>query len=751
LRELNIQGHFLKTMRMLKTKKNISLLLFLILNVLWSYSQTLSFPGAEGFGRYTTGGRGGIIYTVTNLNDDGEGSLRKGIVKHEKRTIVFAVSGTINLKSSLDINQGNLTIAGQTAPGGGITLKGYPLKVKADNVIIRYLRCRMGDINEVEDDAFGGRDQKDIILDHCSISWATDENASFYWNKNFTMQWCIISEALNRSVHHKGAHGYGGIWGGENASFHHNLFVSNNSRNPRFGGSKTVPNPPSEFVDFRNNVIFNWGDNSIYGGEKGNYNMVNNYFKAGPATTSSKLDRIVSPSTPYGKFYINGNYVEGFPEISKDNWNGGVQCENPLETKHDKEFPINNNVKTETAQEAYKSVLQKVGLNKVRDKVDKRIIYEVRSGETTFGDGIIDSQEDVGGWPKLRKGRSLKDTDEDGMPDEWEEEKGLSPSKNDANDFDLDKNYTNIEVYFNQLVASEETSVAKSYDFVVAQDGSGDFTKISELINNLPNFRDQETKVFIEKGIYKEKLVLPSSKTNITFVGEDKDSTIITYDDYARELNGFGEEIGTTGSTSFFIFGNHFKAENLTFENSAAPIAQAVAVRVDGDQVIFKNCNFLGNQDTLYLHGKKSRQYYKDCYIEGTVDFIFGWSAALFENCQIHSKSPGYVTAASTEKDADYGIVFKNCEFTADTEKNSVYLGRPWRDYAQTVLINCHLGDHIKPEGWHNWNKPQAEKTSFYAEYNSTGEGADGKRVKWTKKLNKKQLEKYNLYNIIGI
>jgi len=232
-----------------------------------------AFPTAEGFGQYASGGRGGQVYIVTNLEDEGEGSLRKGILKHGPRIIVFAVSGTIALKSNLDINRGNLTIAGQTAPGEGITIKGYPVAIKADNVIVRYLRFRLGDENKVTDDALKARDVKNVIVDHCSISWATDENASFYQNKNFTFQWNIVSEALNSSVHSKGDHGYGGIWGGENVSFHHNLIASNNSRNPRFSGSKTTENLDGEFVDFRNNVIYNWGDNSIYGGEEGSYNI----------------------------------------------------------------------------------------------------------------------------------------------------------------------------------------------------------------------------------------------------------------------------------------------------------------------------------------------------------------------------------------------------------------------------------------------------------------------------------------------
>lgn len=417
-----------------------------------SFSQNLAFPTAEGFGQVATGGRGGLVYKVTNLNDEGEGSLRKGILKSGPRIIVFDVSGTIELQKKLDINKGNLTILGQTAPGEGITLKGYPVTIKADNVIIRFLRFRMGDEHEVQGDALGCRDTKNVIIDHCSISWATDENASFYNNENFTLQWCIISEALNKSVHEKGAHGYGGIWGGVKASFHHNLIANNNSRNPRFSGSSTTENSENEFVDFRNNVIYNWGNNSIYGGENGNYNIVNNYFKSGPATTSSKLNRIVSPSKPYGKFYIDGNYVHGYKKITKNNWDGGVQCKNPEATQLKKTINISNNIKTSCAKKAYREVLKKVGANMFRDNVDERILLNVKEGKTTFKNGIIDSQKDVGGWPNLISAKGKTDTDEDGIPDAWENKHNLNSRKNDANLYTMDKKYTNIEIYANSLV-----------------------------------------------------------------------------------------------------------------------------------------------------------------------------------------------------------------------------------------------------------------------------------------------------------
>lgn len=429
------------------------LIILCIYSVNWAASnaQELAFPTAEGFGRHVTGGRGGTVYIVTNLNDDGPGSLRKGIQQKEVRTIVFEMGGTITLKSTLDINHGNLTIAGQTAPGEGITIKSYPVKVKASNVIIRYMRFRMGDEQGVEDDALGGRGQENIMIDHCSISWATDENVSFYWNKNFSMQWCIISEALNRSVHHKGAHGYGGIWGGEQASFHHNLIVSNTSRNPRFSGSESVPNSENELVDFRNNVIANWGQNSIYGGEKGSYNVVNNYFKPGPATASSKRERILNPYQPYGRFYVNGNYVEGAPEVNKNNWNGGIQCEHPEKVKSAKAFSVNNII-TASAGDVFDTVLRQAGASHKRDAVDKRIVQEVTSGNYIFRDGIIDSQEEVGSWPVLKQGTAKTDSDRDGIPDDWEKRNGLNGAANDANGYDLDENYTNLEVYCNQIL-----------------------------------------------------------------------------------------------------------------------------------------------------------------------------------------------------------------------------------------------------------------------------------------------------------
>ncbi len=294
-------------------------------------------------------------------------------------------------------------------------------------------------------------------------------------------------------------------------------------------------------------------------------------------------------------------------------------------------------------------------------------------------------------------------------------------------------------------------SLGNDFDFVVAQDGSGGFKTVQEAINAVPDFRKNRTIIFIKSGIYKEKLVLPASKTNVTFIGEDAEKTILTFDDFASKKNRFGEEMGTTGSTSFFIFAEGFIAENITFENSAGPVGQAVAVRIDGDMAAFHNCRFLGFQDTLYPHGENSRQYYKNCYIEGTVDFIFGWSTAVFDECIIFCKQKGYISAPSTNKNTDFGFVFINCKITGDASENTFYLGRPWRPYGKSVFISCELGNQIKPEGWNNWGKTENENTAFFAEYNNSGEGAEkAKRVSWSHQLTLDEAKEYNLLNILG-
>lgn len=301
------------------------------------------------------------------------------------------------------------------------------------------------------------------------------------------------------------------------------------------------------------------------------------------------------------------------------------------------------------------------------------------------------------------------------------------------------------------LVIILTAGAQQKYDFVVAQDGSGNFKTVQEAINAVPDFRKNRTTIFIKNGTYKEKLILPTSKTAVTFFGEDVKKTVLTFDDFAQKKNRFGEEVGTTGSASFYIFGSDFTAENITFENSAGPVGQAVAVRIEGDRVYFKNCRFLGNQDTLYTYGENSRQYYKNCYIEGTVDFIFGWSTAYFDDCEIFCKQNGFITAASTLANTKYGYVFRNCTITGSAPKNTFYLGRPWRPYAKTVFIQCKLGEQIKPEGWHNWDKPEAEKSTFYAEYKSTGPGANPKaRVKWARQLTDTEAKEFTPENVLG-
>ena len=443
--------------------------------------KVLAFPGADGGGKYATGGRGGVVIHVTTLDDSLDpstgkpafGTLRRALLMEGTRTIVFDVAGTIYLQQgALGISSGNVTIAGQTAPGDGICIANYPVLVKADNVIIRYIRFRMGDEKKMEGDALSINDCRNILIDHCSFSWSTDECVSCYGNTDFTLQYCFISESLRNSVHLKGAHGYGGIWGGTNASFHHNLLAHHDSRNPRFDHSY-VNNTCFGPIDYVNNVVYNWGSNSTYGGEgysqARKINMVNNYYKYGPAT--KKKTRLVDPtvSCPYcsdghtlipGKFFLSGNYMFGSDAVTSDNWEGSTVKTDAVKATARWTDGLTSITNEQTAEEAFETVLTKAGCSLHRDVIDTRIVTEVRNGSYTYTGsngstkGLIDSPSDVGGYPTLNPGTLLTDTDMDGMPDEWEDANGLDKNAgSDGKAYTLDKTYTNLEVYLNSLVA----------------------------------------------------------------------------------------------------------------------------------------------------------------------------------------------------------------------------------------------------------------------------------------------------------
>ena len=295
---------------------------------------------------------------------------------------------------------------------------------------------------------------------------------------------------------------------------------------------------------------------------------------------------------------------------------------------------------------------------------------------------------------------------------------------------------------------------------VVSKDGKGNFTTVQQAIDAVENGFSVRTKILVKAGTYKEKIIIPENKGAILLEGENPENTIIAYDDFASKKNSDGKDIGTTNSSTIFIYSNNFSAKNISFENSSGRVGQAVAVLTSGDRITFENCRFLGNQDTLYLKGvqdspdksRPSRNYFKDCYIEGTTDYIFGAGTAVFENCVIYSKeTASYVTAASTPQQNEYGFVFINSKIVGNAEENSVYLGRPWRPFAKTVFIDCEINSTIKPEGWHNWSKPDAEKTTFYGEYNSKGSGANiSKRVFWSHQLTKEESKKYTAKNILS-
>ena len=485
-------------------KTLLTLLAAVFALVATAQDQAPAFPGAEGHGRYVTGGRASDgttkVYHVTTLEDNTSGnipnSLRWALKQSGPRTIVFDVSGIIELKADLTINA-NTTIAGQTAPAPGITLRYYTVRPNGNNIIMRYIRIRRGEEKDVNEgaDATWARNFKGLILDHCSFSWSIDEVASYYDNRDFTMQWCSVAEALNNAGHGKGAHGYGGIWGGKQASFHHNLIAHVNNRAPRLNGArygwdgydktKYINTIDAERVDLRNCVMYNWGNgNGAYAGQGGYHNIVNNYYKAGPSTknktrvfqcghTNNDKDdngKKIDPKGThiYGHFYINGNYVTAASSPANYDWNGVIIDDGNTTIKDTiklTEPVITGDITTHTAQVAYEKVLANVGASLYRDAVDTRHAEEAKNGTATYSgsvsgaQGQLDKVSDQGTYELESTSRPTNfDTDQDGIPDDWEIANGLNPNdKNDGNAKTIDTEkgwYTNLEVYLNSLVES---------------------------------------------------------------------------------------------------------------------------------------------------------------------------------------------------------------------------------------------------------------------------------------------------------
>lgn len=885
---------------------------------IFANAQVPAFPGAEGYGKYSTGGRGTVaspttVYEVTNLNDDNApGSLRYALTNGGNtlsRTVVFRVAGTIRLTSQLTIRS-NTTIAGQTAPGGGICIADYPVVISGDNVIIRYVRFRMGDRHQNlglvdgsgNGDVLSNLGNKKIIIDHCSISWSSDEALTIYRGDSITLQWNIVSEPLNYSYHYESPgpdyqeHGYGGIWGSRNGSFHHNLIMHVKGRAPRFAGNSSYPTGVVERGDFRNNVIYNWIDYSTNGGEGGNYNLVNNYYKYGPSTGTSntsgvpKRGMIMNPSKStefnYPQIFLDGNHVDGYPDITANNWKGmamaGGTLADTVLSKATTPFAMES-MPGETAVEAYQRVLALAGaILPERDTLDQRLVNDVanRTGR------VIDVQggfshgtpfaNTVNAWPALASGTAPADTDHDGMPDTWEQANGLNP--NDPSDRGLlaGNGYTNLENYLNGIVNAPAISVTGSLQqfqqyqglpsavqqytvsasslnsdlsisapagfelsadgnnwvtagnpltitpvsgtvnnqivrvrlnaastgsvsgnimhsstgapdqllavsgntvasvgppgvaAIVAADGSGQYSSIQAAINAAPSGLTSPYIIFIRNGRYKEKITIPSNKPFIHLVGESVANVFVYYTDGASTPAPGGGTLGTQNSASFTVNAPDFAAFNITFANTFGDGSQAVAVLVNNDRAVFYNCRFLGNQDTLYIKGGGTpRHYFRNCYIDGNVDFIFGSSVALFDSTVVYAKSRSnsgnsYITAANTPAGQAFGYVFRDCDIPDNTGATAYFLGRPWQNSNgsnplannKTVFLNTRMGNTIRPEGWSVWDAGTNTSLIYYGEYNSTyfnGTPVNtGSRAPWSFQLNATEASGYSNANLFG-
>ena len=616
----------------------LAAILLCLASITAAQDRTPAFPGAEGFGRYVTGGRGGNVYHVTSLADDGsEGTLRWALGKSGAKTIVFDVSGTIHLQSALNISIGNVTIAGQTAPGDGICVADYPVAIKANNVIVRYMRFRLGNNNVLINgadgwDAFGGFDQQDWMIDHCSVSWSIDECLSVLGNKNTTVQWCLVAQSLVNSGHSKGAHGYGGNWGGSGASFHHNLIAHHGSRTPRLGPRPTTQ--LDERMDMRNNVIYNFGGNGCYGGEGMNVNIVNNYYKPGPGTPTDKkgyriagigirTNSYVETYPAYapalhlwGKYYVAGNYNSKYSDVNNDNWTYGIinqvdanSCDGTFTAETKDSIKLSEPIgflltTTHSAEDAYERVLDFAGACLNRDSFDALMVSDTRNGTATYtgkglSKGFVNSQDDNkpadaddswSAWPTLNSKDAPKDTDGDGMPDEWELANALDATDpNDGKTIGAD-GYSNLENYLNSLVAditeaqnaggtplenaineSEKTAITSLE--IVPETANGDWTFSNGCSMTMSTAKDYSTSSSC--GI--KSIKYSNNVTYTIHLPEDINISSIDFQGFTNDDNADGylaELNGKTFSATDYVFpsriGGKAVSYNIELENSVS-------------------------------------------------------------------------------------------------------------------------------------------------------------------------------------
>lgn len=771
------------------------------------FAQLPAFPTAEGFGKWATGGRGGKVVEVTNLQDNGTGSFRWALAQYpsEPVTVVFRVSGIINLESPIRCSRtAGTTIAGQTAPGDGICIRGAKCNFGGcKNMIIRHLRFRIG-LGEngdgssyfIEGGSIGIENASNWIIDHCTFGWSGEENMTIYDNTLTTIQWCLVHEGLYDAGHGKGARGYGCQWGGQSATYHHNLLAHNKSRSPRLNGARS--NDRRVLIDYVNNVNYNWGnENACYGADMDHsgishrINFVNNYYKPGPARPGNKSSYYAQSSfhgeqntSQISQWYMSGNYMGGTANTNKNtnNYNGldaGPYTSRGISKNQlisNTAFEVPNPVNTQTAQDAYESVLAGAGAFP-RDAVDTRIISEVRNGTANcrgsianVAPGIIDRPSDAGGYPEYKTYNSITDNDHDGMDDYWEAANGLDACNPDDRNFILKSGYTALEAYLCGLCGEEiAVEFSKPYDIVVAKDNSGDYTSIQAALDAAPESAAR-TLIFVKNGEYKEKLFLgtryQSSDKVISLIGENVDSVVIVWDDYlGKEIDypGKDDPITADGATcpTFTINAPDFYMENITVMNPSTN-AQAVAICHKGDRHVVKNCKILGNQDTHRT--KKGRRYfYYGCTIEGGVDFIYAGGTCYFYKCDIVSNRSGYISAPedipyrstmSNGKPLYYGFFFNDCNLVAKKGlgAGSCYLGRPWGESSGSIFMNCRLGNHINAKAWMEWNGN--EKNCSFAEYKNLN--ADGtaladvsKRASWSMQI--AEDDRYYLMNLKNI